>query len=38
MKGFVATLSDQDIEDVAAYFSTLQTRLHTLDGHIQGDK
>jgi cytochrome c553 len=38
MKGFVATLSDQDIEDVAAYFSSLPTKLHTLDGHIQGDK
>lgn len=38
MKGFVATLSDQDIEDVAAYFSSLPTKLSTLDGHIQGDK
>jgi len=38
MKGFVATLSDQDIEDVAAYFSSLPSKLHTLDGHIQGDK
>src|SRR5690348_15541377 len=38
MKGFVATLSDQDIEDVAAYFSSLPTKLDTVKGHIQGDK
>ncbi|TBR39552.1 MULTISPECIES: c-type cytochrome [Dyella] len=38
MKGFVATLSEQDIEDVAAYFSSLPTKLDTLNGHIQGDK
>ena len=38
MKGFVATLSDQDIEDVAAYFSSLPTKLDTVHGHIQGDK
>ena len=37
MKGFAATLSDQDIEDVAAYFSGLPTKLSTLQGHIQGD-
>jgi cytochrome c553 len=37
MKGFVATLSEQDIEDVAAYFSSLPTKLDTLQGHIQGD-
>jgi cytochrome c553 len=37
MKGFVATLSEQDIEDVAAYFSTMPTKLGTLQGHIQGD-
>jgi cytochrome c553 len=37
MKGFAATLSDQDIEDVAAYFSSLPTKLGTLNGHIQGD-
>ena len=37
MKGFVATLSDQDIEDVAAYFSSLPTKLDTVHGHIQGD-
>lgn len=38
MKGFAATLSDQDIEDVAAYFSSLPTKLSTLNGDIQGDK
>ena len=38
MKGFVAQLSDQDIQDVAAYFSSLPTKLDTLNGHIQGDK
>ncbi|WP_266171977.1 c-type cytochrome [Dyella subtropica] len=38
MKGFVATLSEQDIEDVAAYFSSLPTKLDGLKGHIQGDK
>ncbi|GAB2582654.1 cytochrome c [Dyella jejuensis] len=37
MKGFAGTLSDQDIEDVAAYFSSLPTKLDTLKGHIQGD-
>lgn len=38
MKGMVATLSDQDIEDVAAYFSSLPTKLDTLKGHVEGDK
>jgi cytochrome c553 len=38
MKGMVATLSDQDIEDVAAYFSSLPSKLDTLKGHIGGDK
>jgi cytochrome c553 len=37
MKGFAAQLSDQDIEDVAAYFSSMPTKLDTLKGHIQGD-
>lgn len=37
MKGMVATLSDQDIQDIAAYFSSLPTKLDTLKGHIQGD-
>lgn len=38
MKLQVANLSDQDIQDVAAYFSSLPTKLGTLQGHIQGDK
>lgn len=38
MKGMASTLSDQDIEDVATYFSSLPTKLDTLKGHIQGDK
>lgn len=37
MKGFAATLSDQDIEDVSAYFSSLPTKLSGLEGHVQGD-
>lgn len=37
MKGFAGTLSDQDIEDLAAYFSSLPSKLDTLKGHIQGD-
>ena len=38
MKGMVATLSDQDIEDVAAYFSSVPSKLDTLKGHIGGNK
>ena len=38
MQGMSATLSDQDIEDIAAYFSGLPTKLDTLKGHIQGDR
>lgn len=38
MMGMVAALTDQDIEDVAAYFSSLPSKLDTLQGHIQGDK
>lgn len=38
MKGMVSTLSDQDIEDVSAYFASLPGKLDTLKGHIQGDK
>jgi len=37
MKGFAATLSDQDIQDVSAYFSTLPSKLQGLEHHIQGD-
>jgi cytochrome c553 len=36
MKGMVATLSDQDIEDVATPFSSLPTKLDTLQGHVEG--
>ncbi|TAL96004.1 MAG: cytochrome c [Rhodanobacter sp.] len=38
MKGMAATLSDQDVEDVATYFSSLPSKLDTLKGHIGGDK
>jgi len=37
MKTQVANLSDQDIEDIAAYFSAMPTKLDTLKGHVQGD-
>jgi cytochrome c553 len=37
MKGFAATLSDEDIDDVSAYFSSLPTKLDDLHGHVQGD-
>lgn len=37
MKGFAATLSDQDIEDISAYFHTMPTKLSGLEGHVQGD-
>ena len=37
MKGFAGQLSDQDIEDIAAYFSLLPAKLGTLKGHMQGD-
>ncbi len=38
MKAMVANLADQDIEDVAAYFSSLPSKMDTLKGHIEGDK
>ncbi|RCS30744.1 cytochrome c [Rhodanobacter denitrificans] len=38
MKGMVATLSDQDIEDVSAYFSSLPSKLDTLKDHVSGSK
>jgi cytochrome c553 len=38
MKGFAATLSDADIDDLAAYFSTLPgSKLTDLHGHVGGD-
>ncbi|MGH8163664.1 MAG: c-type cytochrome [Rhodanobacteraceae bacterium] len=36
MQGMTANLSDQDIEDIAAYFSSLPGRLGDLHGKIQG--
>lgn len=38
MKGMDASLSNQDIEDVAAYFSSLPGKMTNLEGHIGGDK
>jgi cytochrome c553 len=38
MKGFAATLSDADIEDLAKYYSTLPDgKLTDLHGHIEGE-
>lgn len=37
MKGFVATLSEQDMENLSAYFSSLPGKLDDLSGHVQGD-
>jgi cytochrome c553 len=38
MKGFAATLSDADIDDLAAYYSTLPgSKLTDLHGHIGGE-
>ncbi|NID14052.1 c-type cytochrome [Luteibacter yeojuensis] len=37
MKGFAATLSDQDINDISAYFATMPTKLQGLENHIQGE-
>ena len=36
MKGFAAQLSDEDINDISAYFSSLPTKLDDLHNHIQG--
>jgi len=36
MKGFAAQLSEEDINDVSAYFSSLPTKLDDLHNHIQG--
>lgn len=36
MKGFATPLSEQDMEDVAAYFSTQPRELDDLHHHIQG--
>ena len=38
MAGFVATLSDQDMLDLATYFASLpDSKLTTLHGRVQGD-
>ncbi len=38
MAGFVATLSDQDIENLSTYFASLpEPKLVNLHGHMQGD-
>lgn len=37
MKGFVSTLSEQDMENLAAYFASLPGKLDDLSGHVQGD-
>lgn len=38
MKGFSGTLSDTDIDDVAAYFSSLQgSKLVDLHGRVSGE-
>lgn len=37
MKGFAATLSDDDIQDISAYFATMPTKLQGLENHIQGE-
>ncbi|HJP97316.1 MAG TPA: cytochrome c [Rhodanobacteraceae bacterium] len=36
MNGMAAPLSDQDIDDLAAYFSSLPSKLSDLHGKIQG--
>lgn len=38
MQGFVATLSDEDITNISAYFASLpDSKLLTLHGRVQGD-
>lgn len=37
MKGFVTSLSDQDIDDISAYFATMPSKLQGLENHIQGE-
>ena len=36
MNGMAAPLSDQDIEDIAAYFSSLPSKLSDLHGKVNG--
>ncbi|MEP7044471.1 MAG: cytochrome c [Dokdonella sp.] len=37
MAGFATTLSDEDILNLAAYFSSLPSKLTDLHDHVQGD-
>lgn len=37
MQGFVSTLSEQDMQDLAAYYASLPGKLDDLSGHVQGD-
>jgi len=38
MQGFVATLSDDDITNIAAYFASLpDAKLTNIEGRVQGD-
>lgn len=37
MVGFAATLSEQDIQDVAAYFSGLPGKIRDLHGEVAGN-
>ncbi len=37
MKGFADQLSEQDIEDIAAFFAQQDPVLDDLKGHLQGD-
>jgi cytochrome c553 len=36
MNGMAAPLSDQDIDDLAAYFSSLPSKLSDLHGKVNG--
>ncbi|HET8898530.1 MAG TPA: cytochrome c [Rhodanobacteraceae bacterium] len=36
MQGFVSTMSEDDMENLAAYFSSLPSKLDDLKHHIQG--
>jgi cytochrome c553 len=37
MMGFATTLSDEDIENLAAYYSSLPSKLTDLHGHVGGE-
>lgn len=38
MNGMAAPLNDEDIKDLAAFFSSLPSKLSNLSGKVQGDK